>query len=105
MHTILDKKDGLWTLAYIIQSNSGANPLTAYLKSGIQQERNASFPANCIAMTKVTGCSTPYRAGLIDDWEKLLITKVMFKVFKNAQCHKHFGLTPDLRIPVHVCLF
>lgn len=89
MHTILDRKDGLWTLAYIIQSNSGANPLTAYLKSGIQQERNASFPANCIAMTKVTGCSTPYRAGLIDDWEKLLITKVMFKVFKNAQCHKH----------------
>lgn len=104
MHTILDQKDGLWTLAYIIQSNSGAHPLTAYLKSGIQQERNASFPANCIAMTKVTGCSTPYRAGLIDDWETLLITKVMFKVFKNA-FNVINSLTPDLRIPVHVCLF
>lgn len=80
MHIILDKKDGHWTLAYIIQSNSGVNPLDAYLNSGIQQERNASFPASCIAMTKVPGCSTPYRAGLIDDWEKLNITEVMFKI-------------------------
>lgn len=79
------KKDGHWTLAYIIQSNSGVNPLDAYLNSGIQQERNASFPASCIAMTKVPGCSTPYRAGLIDDWEKLNITEIRFTVtFPNS---------------------
>lgn len=55
-------------------------------------------------MMKVIGCFIFYWVGFIDDWEILLIIKVMFKVFKNV-FNVINSLMLDLRIFVYVCLF
>jgi hypothetical protein len=68
--------EGPWTVVYKIQSNSGVHPLEIFSSSGTQQEKNASYPTECMAMVKVPGCSTPYRAGLIDDWGELEVQEV-----------------------------
>ncbi|XP_062616293.1 uncharacterized protein LOC134278009 [Saccostrea cucullata] len=74
------KKEGPWTIAFKIQSNSGAHPLNAFNDTGTQQERNVSFPAVCVSLNKETGCDVPYRTGLIDDWEQLNVQNVLFSV-------------------------
>lgn len=74
MTVTTDKMEGSWTVVYKIQSNSGAHPLEMF--SSTQEERNASFPSQCMTMAKVPGCSTPYRAGLIDAWEELGVQEV-----------------------------
>ncbi|XP_055998312.1 uncharacterized protein LOC125647097 [Ostrea edulis] len=52
--------------------------------SSTQEERNASFPSQCMTMAKVPGCSTPYRAGLIDAWEELGVQEVRFTIIVNS---------------------
>ncbi|XP_061181032.1 uncharacterized protein LOC133189647 [Saccostrea echinata] len=78
------KKEGPWTIAFKIQSNSGAHPLESFEDTGVQQERNSSFPSTCVTLDKVTGCTTPYRTGLVDDWEQIGVQEIRFVITVNS---------------------
>ncbi|XP_062616292.1 uncharacterized protein LOC134278008 [Saccostrea cucullata] len=78
------KMEGSWTIAFKIQSNSGAHPLNSFLDTGTQQERNSSFPSTCMTLTKVPECTTPYRTGLVDDWGQLGVQEIRFVITVNS---------------------
>jgi hypothetical protein len=72
-----DVTDGNWTVVFKAQSLTGVSPFETYNSIGIRNEIIGSYPEACTMLAKVPGCFTPYRTGLIDEWEKLDVQKVI----------------------------
>ncbi|XP_048766133.2 uncharacterized protein LOC125673562 [Ostrea edulis] len=76
--------DGDWTVVFKAQSLTGISPFEIYNSKGIRNEIRGSYPESCAALAKVPGCFTPYRTGLIDEWEKLDVQQVRFLIIINS---------------------
>ncbi|XP_062613267.1 uncharacterized protein LOC134275043 isoform X2 [Saccostrea cucullata] len=81
-------QDGDWTLVFRAQSLTGISPYEIYKSQGVRHEVRGSFPEHCTELAKVPGCFTPYRTGLIDDWQKLDVQQVRFLVIINSEVQR-----------------